>query len=202
MHMVDSNRKVHTSLVMSKTKVSPIKHLSIPCLELCGAQVLTQLLRDAKDAFQLPMKYIFAWTDGNIVLSWLIVTQGSLKPLQGTECPSLLIRYLQIDGITFVEPKTRLTVVYFLLSSWNRVYGGMDPLVIGPHNLISLQIVFLKKNMRFHLLPPFKSNNPSFRLTSIQTSPAFNRSLLGSFVSFTTAMFRFTDQFSPTITPP
>lgn len=49
MRMVDSDGKVHTSLVMSKTKVAPIKHLSIPCLELCGAQVLTQLLRHSKD---------------------------------------------------------------------------------------------------------------------------------------------------------
>ena len=57
MRMVNSNRKVHTSLVMSKTKVAPIKRLSIPRLELYGAQVLTQLLRHAKDVLVANEQY-------------------------------------------------------------------------------------------------------------------------------------------------
>ena len=71
MRMVDSNRKEYTSLVMSKTKVAPIKCLSIPRLELHEAQVLTQLLRHAKDVFHLPRNSIFVWTDSTIVISWL-----------------------------------------------------------------------------------------------------------------------------------
>ena len=58
-------------LFSQKTKVSPIKRLSIPRLELCGAQVLTKLLCHAKEIFQLPMDCIYAWTDSTIVLSWL-----------------------------------------------------------------------------------------------------------------------------------
>lgn len=37
LRMTDSDNVVHTSLVMSKTKVAPIKRISIPRLELCGA---------------------------------------------------------------------------------------------------------------------------------------------------------------------
>ncbi len=44
LRMVDSTGEVHISLVMSKTRVSPIKRLSIPRLELCGAEVLARLL--------------------------------------------------------------------------------------------------------------------------------------------------------------
>lgn len=80
--LVDSNGKVHATLVMSKTKVAPIKRLSIPRLEVCGAQVLAQLLQHAKEVFQLPMSSIFAWTDSTIVLSWL---QGSLRLFWGTD---------------------------------------------------------------------------------------------------------------------
>ena len=44
LRVVGQNGEVHTSLVMSKTKVAPIKRLTIPCLELCGAYILAQLL--------------------------------------------------------------------------------------------------------------------------------------------------------------
>ena len=77
LRMVDSVGNVHTSLVMSKTKVSPIKRLSIPRLELCGAQVLARLLQHVKEVLQLPLSDIFAWTDSTIVLSWLKTYVGN-----------------------------------------------------------------------------------------------------------------------------
>ena len=46
LRMVDSAGGIHTSLVMSKTKVAPpIKRLTIPRLELCGARLLAQILQ-------------------------------------------------------------------------------------------------------------------------------------------------------------
>ena len=63
--------KVHPAIVMSKTRVSPIKRLSIPRLELCGAQLLTKLLCHVKKTLNVPVTSVFAWTDSTIVLSWL-----------------------------------------------------------------------------------------------------------------------------------
>ena len=45
LRMVDTNGQVHTSLVIAKTKVAPIKRISIPRLELCCAQLVAQLLQ-------------------------------------------------------------------------------------------------------------------------------------------------------------
>ena len=60
--MVDLAGAVHTSLVVSKTKVSPIKRLSIhvPRLELCGAQVLARLLHYVKEIFQVKLSEVYA----------------------------------------------------------------------------------------------------------------------------------------------
>ena len=75
---------------MSKTKVSPIKRLSIPRLELCGAQILDRLLIHVKDVFLLPMSHIFAWTDSTIVLNWLSGNPRKFKTYVGNRVSSII----------------------------------------------------------------------------------------------------------------
>ena len=67
LRLENTEGRVHTTLVVSKTKVSPIKRLSIPRLELCGAHVLANLLYHVKKALNVPTSSVFAWTDSSIV---------------------------------------------------------------------------------------------------------------------------------------
>ena len=71
LRITDTNGKAHTSLVCSKTKVAPIKRLTLPRLELCGANLLAKLLFHVKETLCLPLQEVFAWTDSTIVLNWL-----------------------------------------------------------------------------------------------------------------------------------
>ena len=71
LRMTNSKGSVHTSLIMSKTKVAPIKRLTIPRLELCGACILVKILYSCKEVYCLPSQHIYAWTDSTIVLNWL-----------------------------------------------------------------------------------------------------------------------------------
>ncbi|XP_075150561.1 uncharacterized protein LOC142224663 [Haematobia irritans] len=62
---------IFTSLVCSKTRVAPVKTLSIPRLELCGAALLADMIDNILPRFNLSTYTLHCWTDSTIVLSWL-----------------------------------------------------------------------------------------------------------------------------------
>ena len=90
LRLTDSDGNVHISLVTAKTKVAPIKRLTIPRLELCGAHLLAQLLNHVKEVFSLSLRDVFAWTDSTIVLSWLSGNPRRFKTYVGNRVSSIV----------------------------------------------------------------------------------------------------------------
>ncbi|GFS50967.1 integrase catalytic domain-containing protein [Trichonephila clavipes] len=66
-------------LITSKSRVAPIKSLTIPRLELCAAVLLAKLVKRVVAALQLETAELYLWSDSKIVLAWLRKEPMDLK---------------------------------------------------------------------------------------------------------------------------
>lgn len=63
--------EVHVNLLYAKTKVAPLKKVSIPRLEPMAAVMLSKIMDHLKSVLQFSTAHYFYWTDSQIVLAWI-----------------------------------------------------------------------------------------------------------------------------------
>ncbi|XP_018360741.1 PREDICTED: uncharacterized protein LOC108759682 [Trachymyrmex cornetzi] len=68
---INSNGTVHTQLICSKTKVAPLKRMTIPRLELAGAVLVTKLVKHLLQILNQDSITILLWTDSTVVYTWI-----------------------------------------------------------------------------------------------------------------------------------
>lgn len=69
--------------ITAKARVAPLKELTVPRLELCGAVVLARVLHAVASDLKIEDSSVFAWTGSAIVLGWLNRTPSKLSVFVG-----------------------------------------------------------------------------------------------------------------------
>ncbi|KRZ01244.1 hypothetical protein T11_439 [Trichinella zimbabwensis] len=75
-----ASRSARVNLVVAKTRVAPVKRLSLPRLELMGALTAARLIHFVQGALQLDIHSISCWSDSEVTLAWVRSAASRWKP--------------------------------------------------------------------------------------------------------------------------
>ncbi|XP_065085343.1 uncharacterized protein LOC135707451 [Ochlerotatus camptorhynchus] len=104
------------SLAIARTKVAPLKQLSIPRMELQGAVLGARLLNSVEINHELKVTKRVLWTDSQNVLSWIRSDQRKYKPFVAFRIGEILLE-TKIDEWRWVPTKDN---VADLLTKWDK----------------------------------------------------------------------------------
>ena len=79
LRLVDADGRIHCGILLAKSRVAPLKTVTIPRLELTSATVAVKLSKTIQQELEIQTQDVFFWTDSMIVLQYILNTDKIFK---------------------------------------------------------------------------------------------------------------------------
>lgn len=135
---VERDTSWDTALLAAKTKVAPVKPVSLPCLELCAATLLVRLASRLQTTLNLSRAPLHLWSDSTVALGWI---RGHLdgRPTWQIGCLKSRRPFRMPYGTTFPAVKIQQTAppasVAGRAGRAQTLVAGSSLAQEGPHSL-------------------------------------------------------------------
>ena len=107
LRLTNHNGRIHTALLMAKSRLAPVKQITVPRLELCAAVVAVKLDKVIRAELELELLPSTFWSDSQIVLSYIRNESKRFKIFEG-------------NRVSFIRESTTS-------EQWQYIPGNLNP---------------------------------------------------------------------------